>query len=391
MGAHVFVVDKFSFPVHRSKGFCGVKNPRNEMTRQGLYADIKAIRKGDLIFFYHRRIDELPEEKGFRGYFKVISEPFFDNTDIEWSENKVLGSCPTCKSCYSEKGVTCLECGNKMPLITIGRWQYTTQHILSNRILIEPIEYFEKPVDDNTAYLNHTNHGMLWTMLFRKIFGPGRERSIAHILPEEAEKLIRLARRINDDSSTTFPSSPYPSTTRQAITVNIGTGGEVPYESALEAWLMENIDKEIPVLSETIPKQDMEFFGNNVLYGIGGDKIDGLVLYKRDIRYKVIAIELKRGKVGAETIEQVDRYSYWIAQLSTANAEPRPKSLLLQPLVIGYEISRDTLLISARRQDKKLTIPYPGEPCEVIIKPPILLTYEVRNRTIEFKTRRFIV
>lgn len=49
--AHVFVVDRFSFPVHRSRGFCGVKNPRRLGQFSGRLARARAV----LCFAFNRR------------------------------------------------------------------------------------------------------------------------------------------------------------------------------------------------------------------------------------------------------------------------------------------------------------------------------------------------
>lgn len=385
MGSHVFVVDCFSFPVHRSRGFCGVKNLPREWVRYSVFADLKAIRVGDLVFFYQRRIDEPPEERGFRGIYHVVSEPFFDDSDVEWEENVVLGKCPHCGKPYSEtvkeKRVVCRSCGRTLNY---------NEHILPNRVLIKPASYFERPVDDNTAYVNHTNHGSLPTMLFRKVFGRGRERSITHILPEEAEKLTRLLERANKGVISAFPpSEEYPSSPRRHIQIELGRGPRIRYESVLEAWTMENIDKDIPVLRDIIgPKEELEYFGNNVLYGIGGEKVDVLSLHKNgEVRYRAVAIELKKGSIDRGAVNQIDRYSYWVAQLATANVTPRVDSLLLQPVLVGYDIRGDVMPLVERKRKREITIPYLWGDCKVTVASPILLTYEAHNGKIEFERK----
>ena len=61
--AHVFVVDADSYPVHRDRLFCGIKNPNKITTMKktgkeqpnssyyGLIADLVTLRKGDYIIF----------------------------------------------------------------------------------------------------------------------------------------------------------------------------------------------------------------------------------------------------------------------------------------------------------------------------------------------------
>lgn len=226
MNWHVFVVDSESYPVHRDRLFCGVKNPPKlnakdalNTARFGLYADLKALRVGDIVFFYQMRIKEERLDRGFRGIFKVKSDPFFDTATIDGvpqsigvlgsANKKVLGKCPNCSSDISEgkrneKVIITQKNGKqKQKEIDVYYCKHCNKrldfHILPNRVLIEPIAFFtnengsEAVVDDNTAYIDRNyikdNLPILWTMLFRKTYGRGRERSITHILPDEAHKL----------------------------------------------------------------------------------------------------------------------------------------------------------------------------------------------------------
>lgn len=383
--AHVFVVDRFSFPVHHHRLFCGVKDPRKEggfSGKWGLYATLKCTRKGDLVFFYQRRIDEPPEKRGFRGIYQIVSEPFFDDSDVEWSSYKVLGKCPHCGTTFPEKvdkkgNAYCVVCKKRL---RVG------EHIVPNRILIKPVQFFRKSVDDNTAYVDQTDPGTLWTMLFRKVYGPGRERSVTPILPEEAKKLIRLLKRVNEGLENTFTSCPYTPREPKPIQISLGHGPKVKYEHVLQAWFMENIDKEVPVLKEIIgPIKELEWFGNEVMYGIGGDKVDVLSLHKHDgIRYKATVFELKNDEVQRQDVKQIERYSYWISQLSTVNVEPRIKTLTLQPVLVGYTFSHEALSEMNSIKLRQIKIPYLWGECTVTIQPPIGLTYTVETGKMVF-------
>jgi hypothetical protein len=393
---HVFVVDKFSWPVHRSRLFCGVKNPLDEDSRFSLFADLKALRLGDLVIFYHRRIDEPPEERGFRGIFKIISEPFFDRTDLEWKENNkkftVLGKCPYCKASFSEKEGKCPKCKKLLPTIN----GIPSHHILPNRILIEPLEYYETPVDDNTAYIDVTDEGILRTMLFRKIWGPGRERSISHLLPEELEKLIRLLKKVNNEKTGKFEKEFYPKTEKEPIEIKLGDGPMVKYESVLEAWMMENIDKDYETLREVIgSSKEIEYFGNNVLYGIGGEKSDILVTHmdENGVRFKATVIELKKEKITESAIDQVEKYAYWVGQLVTANyiLSHEMHTLTLQPVVIGHEMSqKGKAHVIKFLKEREIKISYPANKIITIkIEPIKILFYEVREGKINFELKNF--
>lgn len=363
VNAHVFVVDRDSYPVHRDRLFCGVKNPPKvnakgfpNSSHYGLIADLKAIRKGDLVFFYQMRRDEKKHLRGFRGIFKVVSDPFYSDEDIKGVKNslgdlgssnkKVLGKCPLCKTSISDKTkdvekivngkkrkVTikyCLKCNRELQF-----------HILPNRVLIKPFIYYDNPIDDNTAYIDRKfmKKGMLWTMLFRKTFGAGRERSITHILPEEAEKLSFIFKNLFKEEKLNT-SVPYKPKKPKPVKVPLDTDdkGELKIEAYLEAWMMENIDKNIPVLKDIIgPVDEIEYFGNNVLYGIGGEKVDVLVLHKENNkRYKATVIELKKGKLKESDIKQIKDYTKWMAQL-VFNDSTKKSKLKIQPVLIGFD------------------------------------------------------
>lgn len=385
--AHVFVVDRFSFPVHSHRLFCGVKDPRREWGfsgKWGLYATLKCTRVGDLVFFYQRRIDEPQEQRGFRGIYEIASEPFFDKKDVVWSLYKVLGSCPHCGGTFPEKfddegNARCVSCHR-----TLNKGE----HILPNRVLIKPVRYFEKSVDDNTAYVDQTDPGTLWTMLFRKVYGPGRERSVTPILPEESNKLIRLLKRINEGiEEHPLDTQAYNPVDPRAIQIGLGHGPKVRYEHVLQAWFMENIDKDVPVLKDVVgPKGELEWFGNEIIYGIGGDKVDVLTLHKAEgIRFKASVFELKDGEVEKQDVKQVERYSYWISQLATANAEPRVKSLTLQPVMVGHSFSEEALSAMKRAEPTEIKIPYLWGDCTVTISPPIGLAYRVEHGIMKFE------
>uniref|UniRef100_A0A7C5USP9 DUF91 domain-containing protein n=1 Tax=candidate division CPR3 bacterium TaxID=2268181 RepID=A0A7C5USP9_UNCC3 len=386
-GTHVFVVDATTFPVHRDRLFCGVKNPITEWSRYGLYADLFALRQGDVVFFYQRRIDEPRKERGFRGVYEIISEPFFDINDIDGVYQSqgfsVRGKCPNCGSPFSAKTIK----GDEIKKCPVCKKQHG-YHILPNRILIKVKEYYENPVDDNTAYINHTNHGMLWTMLFRKIFGPGRERSITHILPEEGEKLTRLLMRINGKSCQPPPSMPYPKAEEGLINrlqLKVGNGPVVSSESILEAWMMQNIDKNIPILTEIVgPLEELEYFGNNVLYGIGGEKVDILCFHNNGVRYKATVMELKKGGIDKKGVEQIEDYPYWVAQLSTANLPYSINKFEIQPVLIGHGTSSEIITDIKNVGEKTIDLPL-KEKCKVVVKKPILLEYYVKDGNINFK------
>lgn len=406
MGAHVFVVDKFSYPVHANKGFCGVKNPKGG-GRLGLIADIKAYRVGDTVFFYHRHIDERPLERGFRDVFKIISEPFYDETEVRHRDWVVYGKCPHCGTSYSEEmeyGVmNCVECKKELK-----------GHILPFRVLIEPIMRFEKPIDDNTAYIDYEDQGELHTLRWRKVTGAGRARSAQHILPEEAAKITRLLKKINNNRQSDAQ-------TRNYISVQQANGKKLPpaleitrpssdealyyvkrdgsfsHESGLPAWFNENIGRGAnQTLDQLVgPLNELEYFGNNVPYGVGGENADLLLLHKRDgKRFKATIFELKKDEITDSTVNQVldpewQNYAKWVGQLATAYVEPPVNSLEIQPILVGFDVAE-----SAKRRitdlerrynlfsrETKISYRHRGEVI-VKVKEPMLVSYSVQDNTL---------
>jgi len=397
--AHVFVVDADSYPVHRDRLFCGIKNPnkisvmsktghkRPNSSYYGLIADLITLREGDYVLFYQMRKNEAKFDRGFRGIFKVTSEPFFSKEDIDGLDSsegdmgskgkKVLGECSYCKTNLSELADAntgekiCRKCHKELEF-----------HILPNRVLIEPVVVFENPIDDNTAYIDRNyirdnlkeNLPILWTMLFRKTSGEGRARSITHILPEEYKKLEKIFKE-NCKVSEETNFVPYEPKEKEEIAIPLDTdeNGELKVEAFLEAWLMSKIGKDnIEGLSEIIGDgKDIEYFGNNVLYGIGGERVDILIIHNDGKeRIKASVIELKKGSLTKKDVEQIKDYTKWMSQLVFGDDSEESK-LKIQPILIG--LNANTRVINSTK--------------ELIVdtQKPILMEYKVKDNKIEFK------
>ena len=394
---YVFVVDKYSWPIHASRSFSAVKYPRRKGGFSGLYgiyADLKGLREGDLVFFYQRRVDEPPQERGFRGIYEVAGAPLIDTSDVglQGYRYRILGKCPYCGALFPEKNETrgrrevwkCGECDREIPL---------GNHILPIRVKLKPVMYFKTPVDDNSAYVDRRYEGGIWTLLFRKVYGPGRERSVNPILPEEALRLVRIMVDINKGQFDRLPPNYNQYDPKPGQLIDLGLCnqlGQVRYEHQLIGWIMENIDKGTDqTLRELVPPGELEWFGNEVIYGIGGEKVDILCLHregKEGPRYKATVFEVKRDRIDESTLQQIKRYSYWVAQLVTAN-EPSVSSLTIQPVIIGYTVS--TMVRSEVRswRIERFLIEYPGRTVNITVEKPILLTYRVYNCTVSFSER----
>lgn len=386
MNAHLFVVNNDTFGIHIQRGFTGVVMASETMTRDNrtipnsaYYAqlsDLMSVRPGDLVFFYlmytNRNNLLWPENKfepGYYGIYKVKSTPFFDDQDIEgkdqFKNQLIFGN-------NSSKIYKRAEKDGKKALI------------LPVRILIEPMKNlnYARHVDDNTAYVDKTDEGQLWTLLFKKIPKPGQARGVTPILPEEASKIARLLFKANQVEFSeevnlldNIKIHGYPHTPGKFVSVKLkpapGDTNSVWVENMLVSWIMQNIEKGVPVLRDIVgKKEDLEFYGNHIQYGIAGDTVDILLLHRRKIngieyRYKATVIEVKRDKINERDVDQALRYTKWIAQLVTFN-----NISAIQPVIIGKPPSDrqvNGIITSIRDLNAR------G------IRAPIFLKYRLRN------------
>ncbi|GIV10782.1 MAG: hypothetical protein KatS3mg020_0273 [Fimbriimonadales bacterium] len=417
----VLVIDKYSQDAHLAYLTAGVKYPVKynyqnqtiEYTKEffSILADLSNIEVGTRVFFYRRRIDEPSYQRGFLGEWKVDTLPYEDlSTHLAYNDSVILGSCPKCRcpvSKLEEREPWCEGC------------KATLQgHILPLRFALQPLRIYPKYLDDNTAYIDITDQGRLSTLIFRKIYGAGRERSINPILPEESEKLTRLLAK--------QASSPYASPVQIPIPILhhrlllnptpithyldfktqynfsrwgrshlYNAEGKLLYETILEFWLIHNLTQRGEQMLRVfdIPcNETIEWFSNQVLFGIGGEKSDVLVLTRDDTgcRVRAIVIELKRQSITAETISQVNTYAYWIAQMATSGvmyaSQTRVRNpFTITPIAIGFKLSRNIPSFP----NFTFQIPY-SQPLTVDVETPRLYTYTINSsaNTLELKRIR---
>jgi len=278
------------------------------------------------------------------------------------------------------------------------------------RFPIEEYHIFKNYLDDNTAYIDITDSGRLSTLIFRKIYGAGRERSVNPILPEEAEKLKRLLQRVENEGRNqkilieNDKIKPFNPNLRKIkpiyeyldfskkYNLKIGrklkedqplyySNGKVLYETILEFWMVKKLKqnpKELMNLFQIPENEYIEWFANQVLFGIGGEKSDIIILTKNEnhIRCRAIVIELKRDIVDKKACEQIKKYVYWIAQLVSSQVITT-NPFTITPIIIGYEKSEDI----GANQTYNFKIPY-SQPLNVKVEPIRIYTYKVKNNEI---------
>lgn len=386
MGTHLFVVNNDTFPIHIQRGFAGVVKGGG-IGYYGQLADLMNIRKGDLAFFYLMYMNKKnllwPEngfEPGYYGIYKIKSIPFFDENDIEGKD----------KFCNQY-----IFGNTKSEIYNTAKEQEKKPLILPIRMLIEPMGNlnYSKHIDDNTAYVDKTDEGQLWTLLFKKISKKGQARGITPLLPEEANKIARLLFKANQiqfsdkvELSTDIKFYGYPYEPKEFVDIklepNPNDSESVRIENMLVAWIMKNIDKDIPVICDIVgKKENLEFHGNHVQYGIVGDTVDILLLHHKKIngveyRHKATVIEVKKDRIDEDNVTQVLKYTKWIAQLVTFN-----NISAIQPVVIGKH-PRDRQINNIKEKIKNLN--------ELGIRTPIFLKYKLINEK-EFSFEKFEV
>lgn len=413
----VLVVDKYSQDVHLAYSTAGVKYPvkYDSKTKAHIYtkeffsilADLSHIHTGVSVFFYRRRLDEPNNVRGFIGEWVANRDAFEDlQNNLQYNGQAILSRCPSCDcpvSGFAEAAPVCKSCSATLP-----------GHILPLRFSFAPKKVYSRYLDDNTAYIDLTDDGRLSTLIFRKIYGAGRERSVNPILPEEAQKLRRLLYRVEQQSlNETVPLPPL--TTYQPVlpVKNIadylnfqtqfplnGRGlsylftsdGTLVYETVLEFWLVQQLVKQPQqVLNwlEISTSEQVEWFSNQVLWGIGGEKSDVIIL-TRDLetgfRRRAIIIELKKDRVNIHALSQVKAYAYWVAQLVTAHVKTS-SPFVITPIAIGHAASR--------RLKKELFAPFSfdipySQPLRIDVESPRVYRYIVDEHSNTIQLGRLV-
>lgn len=311
MKAHVLITNSETFPVCRDKLFWGIGTPdcpssldewlnpaHSRKPYLKMFVDMLGISKGDLIFLYERQI-------GFHGIYKVVSPLFFDTTSV-----------------VNKDG---LSVGSQWPL----------------RIRLDCIYYFPKAVPEDLLFSTPNYENVFWIWAYRKSQGA---RGCNTITPEAAEALTELLVKVNGKDVSYDGFDPYIPSEFKEVSFPLRTDGE---KLALEDFLRGHILRLLR--GEDIenifgPKEDIEWYANNVPYHITQKNIDILVFHRNfkytsvPLRYRYSVVELKKGKSAPEDISQLIRYSQW-ASGRLANGEVE----MIQPILIAHEFSRETI------------------------------------------------
>ena len=305
--SHILITNEDTFPIVRDYGFWGsgkrgipssmealiasnLRNPHQPYF--SMVCDMLGTRDGDTVFIYER-------QAGFHGVYEIAGAPFFDTTTVG-----------------------CID----------GTWPI--------RILLRCVHFFPKPVPEDLLFSTRANEERLWTWFYRKIQGG---RALNTINPEAALAIIEMLVKLNGNASEQHCSTGvYTPSGFQPLHLPLGKGSSFPLEDILRAWLISNIDDPARMDMPAIfgPVNDMEWFANNVPYHVSRKNIDVLVYHKNyrytnhELRYKYSVVELKKDRADEKDVDQVIRYSKWVAG-RLADGENN----IVQPVLIAYDFT----------------------------------------------------
>ncbi len=304
MGAHIFLVGENNFEVCVQRGVYGCVSPNTEWNKAEIVAGVLSIQEGDLVFFYVKN-------KGIYGLWKIVSEPFYDETRI-WGDKEQL-------------------------------YPY--------RFLFEStVEYFSKPIALSDVLDLH-DKGRIWTF----DLNPVQQKNQYKITMDEARELLRLLLRNNPIRH--VPRSitdPYIPSTKNKITLDLTSDqeGRFRYEGWLNAWFMHSLNRgelkqllgdycEYINLVPTTFNKVMDIFLTHVT------RVDSI-----DVLHKYTCIELKNDRATEKDLTQVLRYEDWLARkLAGGDKE------MIQTILVASRFSEIVIeYVNKRRQIEEKSV-----------------------------------
>lgn len=281
MGAHIFLVSEDNFEVCVRRGVYGCVMPTVEWNRAEIIAGVLSIQPGDLVFFYVKN-------KGVYGLWKVIGEPYFDETKV-WAND---------------------------------------QQLFPFRFSFAPaVGSFLKPVVLSDVLDLH-DKGRVWTF----DLNPVQQKNQYKVTMNEAQELLRLLLRNNPIQQSLSPIlEPYVPLTHQRINVELTSdqNGRIRYEGWLNAWFMRALAngalkdmlgdyREFLNLVPTTFNKVMDIFLTHV-------KTVEMV----DVLHKYTCIELKTDRASEQDLAQILRYEDWLARKLAAGDKEMIQSILV--------------------------------------------------------------
>lgn len=281
MGAHIFLASRENYEVCIRRGVYGCVMPTAERNKAEVIAGIFSIRPEDLVFFYVKN-------KGIHGLWKVVGEPYFDETRI-WADE---------------------------------------QQLFPYRFSFEPtIGYFEKPILLSDV-LDLRDKGRIWTF----DLNPVQQKNQYKITVNEARELLRLLLRNNPIpklSSEIVDAYSPEKPSKIGVELPADKNGRIRYEGWLNAWFMLSLAMgrfkdlfgdyaEFLNLVPTTFNKVMDIFLTHVA------TIDSI-----EVLYKYTCIELKTDRATEQDLTQILRYADWLARKLASGDDNMIQSILV--------------------------------------------------------------
>lgn len=303
MGYHIFVATQDNFKICMERGVYGGLeshgSPKAEQINSEVIAGFAGVKPGDFVFFYVRNV-------GLYGLWKVTTEPFYDQTPI---------------------------------------WPNPTQRF-PYRVSFEPIvRHFSRPVALSDI-LDLRDKGQIWTFDLATFV----RKSHQPITAEEGKELIRLLLRNNPIYAPVVPVvNAYAPKRHNPLPIRLDCDGRgrLRYEGYLNAWFMRcfahgELKDVVGDYSDFINHVPTSFNKVMDIFLTHVTEIDGL-----PILHKFSCMELKKGTVTLEDLNQVVMYENWLVRKLA-----RGDSEMVQSILVGSQF--DTEVVEYR--DKRKTI-----------------------------------
>lgn len=301
MGYHILASTVKNFSVSTDRGvYGGVRlagSPKSAPINADIVASFSGIRVGDFVFFYVNNV-------GLYGLWKVTSEPF-----------------------YSEEPV----------------WDDPEQ-TFPHRVCFEPVvREFREPVALSDI-LDLRDKGRIWTFDMAAF----TKKNHHPITSDEGKELLRLLLRNNPIYLPPKPMPhPYkPATNAQLpATLDCDSKGRLTYEGHLNAWFMRSfaagkLKDIIGDYSEFINYVPTSFNKVMDIFLTHVTRIDGV-----DVLHKFTCIELKKGAVTEEDLNQVIMYENWLVRRLAQG-----DSGMVQSMLVGCEFHDSVLSYRDKRR-----------------------------------------
>jgi len=417
--AHLLTINGLTYPIHKVFCFAAVPDP-HELTprknvlrvniqrskrRYSMLSYLHSLRKGDLVFFFQAD-PQWPKDvfnrRGFRGIWKVVSNPFRDISSIKLpSGYEILGTCPHCQTPFDFGfgGLTedkkCPLCGEAYGMVNVKTPQGTKKFsriVLSARVLIEPLVIFERTAGDNRVYSDMSVEPLIWISRTDNAMGAGKGSSIRTLLPEEAAKIAFMLatedfQRIDDSNC----EQKYPGSTNTPIKDHNDV--EVKYPRAKHdgrKWILEhefhlnlyfslNIDNQKHHLQNVlnIPLQKIDYWTTEFPWGYTGDTSDFVLSCWDDEkgRYLFYLKKKKKDVVDKKALAETLLYVPWVTQILT-QFRHETRSIEIIPVIIGKTFKFTRLPKDYALKMKFLTM---DKPKSVIVRTPLVIEYYLEN------------